>query len=71
MILEEILMNVLGISGAIAKSDLSLHGDIEHIKASHQLRCDCLHPRNIMRATTEFVRDVTIVEFLHHLKLDM
>jgi len=24
-----------------------------------------------MRATTEFVRDVTIVEFLHHLKLDM
>jgi hypothetical protein len=38
------LMNVLSVHGAIAEGHLALHGHVEHFKAGHQGRGDCLHP---------------------------
>ena len=64
-------MNVLCVHGAIAEGHLALHRNVEHFKASHQGWRDRLHPWQVVRAATKFVWNVTIIEFLHHLELDM
>jgi len=71
VVLEEVLVHILRVSSTIGKANLALRGDVEHLITCHQVRCDGLHPGEVVGTTSKFVRDMTIIELLHDLELYM